>query len=117
MCSWRLPAALLDEHDLVDAGLLVAGEMRAQLVGGADAAAPGIVGQLVLDLQKALPQIGAAGPMLAEQCVIAERVAEEAEPVEPAADRFGLLLMAGHAGDDRDIRIDAMADRHAFRPI
>src|SRR5437773_1491689 len=31
-------AALLDDHDLVDAGLLVAGEMRAQLLGGADAA-------------------------------------------------------------------------------
>jgi len=39
-------AALLDEHDLVDAGLLVAGQMRAQLVGGTDAATPGIVRQL-----------------------------------------------------------------------
>jgi len=36
-------AALLDKHDLVDAGLLVARQMRAQLVGGADAAAAGIV--------------------------------------------------------------------------
>jgi hypothetical protein len=52
-------AALLDEHDLVDAGLLVARQMRAQLVGRADAAAPGIVRQLVFDLQKALPEVGA----------------------------------------------------------
>jgi len=35
-------AALLDEHDLVDAGFLVARQMRAQLIRGADAAAPSI---------------------------------------------------------------------------
>ena len=79
-------AALLDEHDLVDAGFLVARQMRAQLIRGADAAAPGIVGQLVLDLQEALPEIGAARPVLAKQRVITERVAKEAQPVEPAAD-------------------------------
>src|SRR5207249_8453607 len=84
-------AALLDEHDLVDAGLLVAGEMCAQLLGGADAAAPGIVREPVLDLQKPLPKIGASGPVLAEERVIAERITEETEPVEPAADRFGLV--------------------------
>jgi hypothetical protein len=60
--------------------------MRAQLVGGDDAAATGIVRQLVLDLQKALPEIGAAGSVFAKQCVIAERIAKEAEPVEPTAD-------------------------------
>jgi hypothetical protein len=93
---------LLNEHDLIDAGLLVAGQMRAQLVGGADAAAPGIIRQLVLDLQKALPEIGPSGPVLTKQRVIAERVAKEAEPVEPAADRFTLVRVAGHAGDDCD---------------
>jgi hypothetical protein len=35
--------------------------MRAQLVGGADAAAAGIVRQLALDLQKALPEAGTTG--------------------------------------------------------
>ena len=74
-------AALLDEHDLVDPGLLVARQMRAQLVGGADAAAPSIVRQLILDLQKPLPEIRASWPMLAEERVIAERIAEEAESV------------------------------------
>jgi hypothetical protein len=84
-------AALLDENDRVDAGLLVARQMRAQLVGGADAAAPGIVRQLVLDLQKALPEVGAAAPVLAKERLVTERVAEEAETVEPAADRFALV--------------------------
>ena len=84
-------AALLDENDLVDAGLLVARQMRAQLVGGADAAAAGIVRQLVLDLQKALPEVGAAAPVFAKERLVTERVAEEAETVEPAADRFALV--------------------------
>src|SRR6516165_10370655 len=109
-----ISAALLDEHDLVDAGLLIARQMRTRLAGGADAAAPGIVRQLVLDLQKALPEIGAARPVLAKQRVIAERVAKEAKPVEPATDRFALVRVTGHAGDDRNVRIDAMADRQAF---
>src|ERR1700739_842506 len=95
-------AALLDEHDLVDAGFLVTRQMRPQLLGGADAATPGIIRQLVLDLQKALPEVRAPGAMFAKQRVIAERVAKEAEPVEPAADRFGLFLVTGHTGDVRD---------------
>jgi hypothetical protein len=76
--------------------------MRPQLVGGADAAAPGILRQLVLDLQKALPEIGPAGSVLAEERVIAERVAEEAEPVEPApADPLAILakIARSPAGD------------------
>ena len=52
--------------------------------------------------------------MLAEEGVIAERITEEAEPIEPAADRFGLIGMARHAGDDRDVGIDGVADRHAI---
>jgi hypothetical protein len=95
-------SALLDEHDLVDPGLLAAAQMRPQLVGGADAAAPGILRQLVLDLQKALPEIGPAGSVLAEERVIAERVAEEAEPVEPApADPLAILakIARSPAGD------------------
>ena len=110
-------AALLDEHDLVDPGLLIAAQMLAQLRGRADAAAAGVFGQLVLDLQKALPQIGPPRPVLAKDRVIAERIAKEPETVEPAADRFGLVRVAGHAGDDREVRIDIVADRYAFRLI
>jgi hypothetical protein len=91
MCSRAVSAALPNKHDLIDAGLLVARQMGAQLVGGADGAAPGIVRQLVLDLQKALPEVGAAAPVLAKERLVTERVAEEAETVEPAADRFALV--------------------------
>src|SRR6516225_10214344 len=107
-------AALLNEHNLVDAGFLVTCEMLAQLVGSADAAAAGIVGQPVLHLQEALPQLGPARPMLSKKRVIAERIAKKPEPVEPAADCFGFVGVTGHACDDRDVRIDAMADRNAF---
>ena len=65
-------AALLNEHDLVDPGLLVAGQVRAQLVGGADPAASGIVRQLILDLQKALPEVRAPRAMFAKESVVAE---------------------------------------------
>src|SRR6516165_11501019 len=53
--------------------------------------------------------------MLAEEGVIAERITEEAESIEPAADRFGLIGMARHAGDDRDVGVDGVADRYAIR--
>jgi hypothetical protein len=52
--------------------------------------------------------------VLAKERVITERVAEEAKPIEPAADRFGLVRVARHASDDRDIGVDIVADRHAF---
>jgi hypothetical protein len=48
MCSWRLPP--LCWTNLVDPGLLVAAQMLAQLRGRADAAAPGILRELVPDL-------------------------------------------------------------------
>ena len=91
MCSRAVGAALPNKHDLIDAGLLVTRQMGAQLVGGADAAAPGIVRQLVLDLQKAFPKIGSSGPVLTEERVITQRVPEEAEPVDPAMNCFALV--------------------------
>ena len=48
---------------------------------------------------------------------VTERVAEEAEAIEAAADRLLLIGVARHAGDQRDVRIDAVADRHAFRRL
>src|SRR5262249_10238398 len=98
----------------VDAGFFVAFEMLAQLVGSADAAAAWIIRQLVLDLLKALPETGPSRPVLAKDRVIAERVAKEAKPGEPATNGLGPVRVARHPGDDRDIRIDAMADRHAI---
>ena len=88
-----IDAALLHEHHLVDPDPLVSPQILTQLIGRADAAAAGIVRQLVLHFQKPLPQIGDARLVFAEQRVIAERVAEEAEPVETAPDRFRLFLV------------------------
>ena len=48
---------------------------------------------------------------------VAERVTEEAEAIEAAADRLLLIGVARHAGHHRDIRIDAVADRHALRRL
>ena len=48
---------------------------------------------------------------------IAERITEEAEAIEAAPDRLLLVGVARHAGDQRDVRIDAVADRHAFRRL
>src|SRR5947209_5746928 len=89
--------------------------MLAQLRGSADGAAPGVFRQLVLDLQKALPKVGPSRPVLAKDRVIAERIAKKAEAVEAAADRFGFVRMAGHAGDDRKVGIYGVADRYAVR--
>src|ERR1700760_4248673 len=75
---------------------------------------PGVFRQLVLALPKALPEVGPSRPVLAKDRVIAERIAKEAEAVEPAANGFGLVRVAGHAGNDREVRIDTVADRHAF---
>src|SRR5438105_15108382 len=96
-------------------GLLIAAQMLAQLRGSADAATSGVFRQLVLDLQKTLPEVGPSRPVLAKHRVIAERVAKEPEAVEAAADRFGFVRMAGHTGDDRKVGIYGVADRYAVR--
>src|SRR5260370_18849923 len=59
------------------------------------------------------PDGGAPGQVLAEDIMVAERVAEEAEPVEPAAARLLGIRMAGEAAYHRDVGIDAVADRDA----
>ena len=52
--------------------------------------------------------------MLAEDIVMREAVAEEAEAVLAAAARFHLVGMHREAGDHGDVGIDRVADRHAF---
>jgi hypothetical protein len=114
ICSCRFMPLCCTNMTWSNPGPLVAHEVVAQLRRGADAAAPGIVGQLVLHFQKAVPQIGDAGLVLAEQRIIAERVAEEAKAVETAADRLVLVAVARHAADQCDVRVDSVADRHAL---
>ncbi len=108
MCSWRFLPGLQHEDHLVDAGLLVAAQVLAHLLGRADRAAQaggvaggdlgaeplllegrggdlGGVAQLVAPLEELLPHVGVAGHVLAEHVVVAERVAEEvARPRCPA---------------------------------
>src|SRR5260370_37042055 len=59
------------------------------------------------------PDVGAPGQVLAEDIMVAERVTEEPESVEPPAARLLGIGMAGEAADHRDVGIYAVADRDA----
>src|SRR4029453_16599634 len=106
--------ALLDEHDLVDAGLLVGGEMLGELGRGADAAALADRWQLVPGRLEALPDVGDARLVMAVDVVVPERVAEELEALGAAATGFVANLVTGEAGHHGDVGIDRMADRPAL---
>ena len=54
--------------------------------------------------------------MLAEDIVVRQAIAEEAQTVLATAARFHLVRVHGEAGDHRDVGIDRMPDRHAFLP-
>jgi hypothetical protein len=106
-------AALLDEHDLVDAHVGERLEVCTQLVGRADAAAAD-VGHLSARRLVHLPDVGAAGLVRVEDVVVPEREAEELKAVEPATARFLLALVTRKAGHHCDVGIDRVADRHAL---
>src|SRR5688572_16483075 len=81
-------AALLDEDGLVDTGLLEYAQGTAQVVGRADAAhaaAERVGPELLAHLQEGVPDVRAAGRVLAEDVVVGERVLEEPEAVGPAS--------------------------------
>src|SRR5260370_12350672 len=59
------------------------------------------------------PDVGAPGQVLAEDIMMAERVAEEPESIEPPAARLLGIRMAGEAAYHRDVGVDAVADRDA----
>ena len=114
MCSWRLSPALLDEDHLIDARLLEAAQVLAQLVGRADAAASAGVGQQRRAPSRSGPDVGAPGLVGPEDVVVAEPVAEEAEAVLAAPARLRLVLVAGEARHHGDVGVDRVADRHAL---
>ena len=116
MSSWRFLPACMHEDQLVDAGLLVAREVLADLVGRADRAAEaggvaggdlgaepllferlgrglGGVAELVAPLVVLVPHVGLAGLVLAEHVVVGERVAEEVAALEAARDRLVLVVV------------------------
>ena len=87
--------ALLDEDQLVDAGVLERLEVRAELVRRADAASAARFRELWPGLLEALPDVGPPGSVIAEDIVVPEGVAEEAEAVFAAPPRFLRILVAG----------------------
>src|SRR5580704_14434892 len=87
-------AALLNEHHLVDARLLVALQMLGELGRRADAAPLPDGRQLVLGRLEALPHVGDARLMMAIDIVVAERIAEELEALGAPASRLVAILVA-----------------------
>ena len=67
-----------------------------------------------LDRFVLLPDVRAAGLVRAEGVVVAEAELEELEAIEAAAERLVGVFVAGEAGDHGDVRVDGVADRHAF---
>src|SRR5690606_7495170 len=66
------------------------------------------------DLLELLPEVGAAGLVLAEPVQAAERKAEELEAFEAAAHRGLAVAMAREARHHADVRVHGVADRHAL---
>ena len=113
----QIIAALLDEHRLVDAGVCELPQVRAQLLRRADAtgtAAERLESDLVAHGLVALPDVRAAGLVLAEPVEVTERELEEPEAVRAAAQRLLLVRMTGEARHHGDVRVDGVADRHAL---
>ncbi len=88
--------------------------MRAHLVRRADAARAGVLRHGILHRLEILPDVGAAGLVLAEDIVVAERVAEELEAVQAAPARFVAVMVHGKSGHHADVGVHRMADRHAL---
>src|SRR5438105_302864 len=106
--------ALLHEHGLVDAGLLKLPQMRSELVRRADAVIGAGRRQRMPRLLEIGPDVGTSRSVFAEDVVMRQAVAEEAQAVFAAAARFRLIRMQGKAGHHGDVGIDGVADRHAF---
>ena len=107
-------AALLDEDHLVHAGVGELLQMLAHLFRRADAAALADIVHKPARRLETLPDPRHAGLVLAEDIVMAERIAEIAEAVRPAPLRLLRIMVDREAGAHRDIGVDRMADGHAF---
>src|SRR5262249_62421919 len=93
-------AALLHEDHLIHPRLLELPQMPLDLLGRADRArAAASHRQEVAGFLVVLPNVRAAGQVLAEDVIMAERVAEEAEAVEAAPARFLRVGVTGEAAD------------------
>ena len=107
-------AALLDEDHLVHARVRELLQMLAHLVRRADAAALADIVHVPARLLEAFPDPRHAGLVLAEDVIVAERIAEIAEAVRAAPLRLLRVVMDREAGTHGDIGVDRVADGHAF---
>jgi hypothetical protein len=64
-------------------------------------------------LQVLAPQVGASRHRVVRDERV-QRIAEELEPFVPAADRFGPVAMNRERRHHREVRVDAVAERHAL---
>src|SRR5579862_8430014 len=112
----RNAAGLRQEDHLIDAGLLELLQARANLRGRADAVCGAAFGQrevlgLVLVV---LPDVGLAGLVIAEKCVMTEAVEKKSLMLRRQFARLLLVAIAQERTRDRDIRIDRVTGRLAF---
>ncbi len=126
---------LHDEHHLVYARRLVAGDQVTDLPGGTDRAAQradaglqqphgqrlragvnDVAREAVLRAigAEAPPQVAVADHVGAAAVEVAERVAEEVRAVDAAVDRGRLIGMQHHRQYHRDVRVDRETPRHAL---
>src|SRR5271166_2891495 len=108
-------ARLRDEHDLIDAHLLVLAQTRANLIGRADArgmaAEPRHLHRVALEIA---PDVGLADFVPPEEIMMAERVGEKVQSLLAHRTRALLVAVAHEAGHDRDVGIDRVPDRLTF---
>src|SRR5262249_40322180 len=104
-----IAAALLNEGHLVDASRLEGPTVLAKFIRRADAAVGAGRRQGRPRLLEIGPDVGAARLVLAEDVMMRERIAEEAEAVLAAPHRLGTIVMDGEARHHGDVRIDGVA--------
>ncbi len=106
-------SALLNENDLINAGLRETLEMFAQLVRRSDTPVCAFFRDGVASVLEGFPDVGTARLVRAEQIVVPQCEAEETEPIH--APPFGLfsIFVAGEARHHCDVCVDRMTDRHA----
>src|SRR3954453_14602858 len=88
--------------------------MGSQLIWRADAVIRAGRRQRLPRLFEIGPDVGASRPVLAEDIMMLQAVAEESQAVFTAAARFHFGRVPREAGHHRDVGIDGVADRYAF---
>src|SRR5437016_4209169 len=88
--------------------------MGPQLIWRADAVIGADRRQRMPRLFEIGPDVGAPRPVLAEDIMVRQAIAEEPQAVFATAARLHFVRVYGETGHHRDVGIDRMSDRHAF---